>query len=420
MKEIPQGVVRAQEYLGGAPRSHASSGVETTVTREVQRINDEISAFTKQARADIKSHGGKIDEVRAELRVAEQAIAEIRQGGGYRDAGSVMVAIGGLAVAAFQEDDVFLQASTAAQRGMKPGQFNARINLDGQIRAALTNTGGTSSDGYSVPSQPERGRILGPVAPQLRLLDVLPSRRTTSDAVEFIQISVAAGGAAEQLVEGDPKNELNLDGVLERADIVTVAGWTAASKQVLSDHPALAQVIDSVLRQKVLARLEHQIINGPGGQGKINGLLDLAAVLVPTIGTTPADIIGEALVRMADNGYRPNLVLLNPLDWFRIQLTRTNTEGQYVFGSPSVPVPPSLWNVAIVVTPSVPEGTGLTVDTSYVTVLDREQMSVSVTNSHADFFVRNLVAVLCELRAGLEVINEFAVLQFDLEMASES
>lgn len=43
--------------------------------------------------------------------------------------------------------------------------------------------------------------------PPLRLLDVLPSRPTTSDAVEFIQFA-GTGDAAEQEHEGDTKAQL--------------------------------------------------------------------------------------------------------------------------------------------------------------------------------------------------------------------
>ncbi|UPG91060.1 phage major capsid protein [Luteibacter aegosomaticola] len=87
---------------------------------------------------------------------------------------------------------------------------------------------------------------------------------------------------------------------------------------------------------------------------------------------------------------------------------------EYVFGSPTVPVPPALWNTSIVTTPSVSPGSALTIDTSFTTVLDREQTSVVASDSHADYFVRNLVALLGELRAGLEVLDMNAVHKFSL------
>jgi len=169
-----------------------------------------------------------------------------------------------------------------------------------------------------------------------------------------------------------------------------------------------------VIRHKVLSALEHKLINGQGGSGAIEGFLTAGTLFVPTIGTTAADVIGEALVTQANLGFQPNLVLLNPLDWYRIQITKTETEGEYIFGSPTMPVPPALWNTAIVVTPSVAQGTGLTVDTAYTSLLDRQQLVVTLSNSHEDYFVRNLVAILGELRAGLEVLHVSAVYHFDL------
>ena len=222
------------------------------------------------------------------------------------------------------------------------------------------------------------------------------------------------GDAAEQEQEGDTKAELDFEGALDTANIVTIAGWTAVSKQVLADNAALQAAIDRVIRQKVLSRLENRIINGTGGQGKIDGLLNQATVFVPTIGTNTPDVIGEALTRLDSYGYRPNLVLLNPLDFFEdIQIVK-DEDGNYVFGSPNAPQGPGLWNTVIVRTPAMPQGTGMVLDTSTVTVLDREQMSVVLSNSHADFFVRNLVAILGEMRAGLEVIDTSAIYKFEL------
>lgn len=305
-------------------------------------------------------------------------------------------------------DQQFQHAMQASAQNKKLPAFSTRVTVEGSIRAAITDT--------SLPGSPSRrDGFVGPVARPLRLIDVLPSRPTSSDAVEHIRIS-STGDAAEQDLHGDTKAEIDFTGELARADIATIAAWTAASRQVLADNAALRQQIDNVIRNKVLARLEHQLINGTGAQGKIHGLLPLATPFLPTIGTRPADVIGESIVRQENNGYRPNLILLNPLDFYRMQITQVNaTDYEYVFGSPTSPLPQALWNRSIVTTPSVPEGRGMTLDTSYLTVLDREQMTVMIGNQHADFFVRNLVAILGELRAGLEVLDEWAVYAFDLE-----
>lgn len=351
--------------------------------------------------------------IRTQVQCLEQMVAKLDSQGGSFHAESGP-SIGTRAMDSLREDPAFAAAAEAVGRGMKPSQFAARINLDGSIKAALTNEGRGREGDTGIPGQSDHRGLVGPVQRPLRLLDVLPSRPTNRDSVEFIQIT-ATGDAAEQINEGDEKTELEMAGTAQIANIVTIAAWTSASRQVLADQAALAQQVDRVIRHKVLSRLEHQIINGPGGEGRINGLLNQATAMVPAIGETPADRIGESLVTLANNGYQPGLVIMNPLDWFRLQITRKNTtDEEYVFGSPTAPATPSLWNTPIVRTPSMPAGQALTLDTGFVTVLDREQMTVMASNTHADFFIRNLVAILGEMRAGLEVLNTDAVHKFDL------
>lgn len=380
--------------------------------------------MSEQLRQDIETVNASLRQVSEQLRglegysariaTIEQIVAKIDAEGGRGGMGNMGPSIGASAFQTIQEDPSFKAAAEQASRGMKVGKFDARANVDGSIRAALVNQGNGDSNDQTYPTWSDRRQgIYGPVIPAPRLLDILPSRPTISDSVEYVKLSVT-GDAAEQEQEGDTKAELDFDGSLDTANIVTIAGWTAVSKQVLADNNALQAAIDRVIRQKVLSRLENRIINGTGGQGKIDGLLNQATVFVPTIGDNTPDVIGEALTTLDTYGYRPNLVVVHPLDFFQnVQIVK-DADGNYIFGSPSAPQTPNMWNTTIVRTPAMPRGTGMVLDTSTTTVLDREQMSVVLSNSHADFFVRNLVAILGEMRAGLEVIDTNAVFKFDL------
>lgn len=300
-------------------------------------------------------------------------------------------------------------------------QLTARVKLSTSIRAIVTQpVDGGSSTGSYMPRQPDQAGIYGPAFAPLNLLAAIPVRPTTRDSVEFIQLGVT-GDAAEQEKEGDEKAELDFDGTLQTAAIVTIAGHTTASRQVLADQPALQQNIDGAIRNKVLARLENQIINGAGGQGKINGLLNQSTVFIPTVGQTVIDAIGEGIVRLRNAGYMPNLVIMNPLDFFQQQIGRT-ADDDYLLGSPVAPVPPVLWNVPVVLTAAMPVGECLILDTAHVTLLDREQPTVMLSNSHKDYFTRNLIAILGEMRAGLEVRDIGAVFKLsfaDINISSQ-
>jgi HK97 family phage major capsid protein len=294
----------------------------------------------------------------------------------------------------------------------------ARVRLEVGIRAALTHGTGSSSGDY-MPSTPETGAVYAGGVRRLSLLDALPTRPTTRDAVEFVRIT-ATDEAGVQEVEGAEKAEIEMIPEPARAEIATIAGHTTASKQVLSDAPALVAVVDRVMRSKVLSKAEHQLVNGDGSAGNIEGLLQQAPVYVPSVATEPADIIGECLATLADSGYSPSIIVLNPLDWHALQTQRATPSGEYLFGSPAAPIAPSLWNVPVVTSSSVPAGTGLAIDPAYVSILEREAVEVAASEHHNDNFVRNLITVRAECRIGLEVTDQWSLRQFELSPASSS
>lgn len=346
-------------------------------------------------------------EVKARLHALEQSflagnLDRPPAQGGARD-------VSGEAIRALGESSAF-----ASLKEWNHG--TARTKLSASIRAIVTDGHGDSNSG-TMPSNPQRTGIVGPVLPPLTLIQVLPSRRTTSDAVEHVRLNVT-GDAAQQVKEGDEKAELDFEGELVRADVITVAGHTTASKQVLADNGALQNQIDLVIRSKVMSKLEDHVLNGQGGDD-MEGLLHLATVMVPSLTTTPADRIGETVTAMRANGYNPNVIVMNVWDWLKLGITK-DADGNYQFGSPLSPAGMTLWNSPVVTSSKMPQGQVLVLDTAYITVLDRESANVMVSNSHKDYFTRNLVLILGELRAGLEVLDGQAIYLVDLEEAASS
>ena len=67
---------------------------------------------------------------------------------------------------------------------------------------------------------------------------------------------------------------------------------------------------------------------------------------------------------------------------------------------------------------TVDEGTGILADWRKAVVWDREQASIQVSDSHEDFFIRNMVAVLAECRMAFGVIRPSAFCQVDLTAGS--
>jgi len=391
----------------GANFGGPAAGMAQEINSKLERVAAQYSEVTDDVRevfSALKEAGKGNAEIQARLQAVEQIV--VNGNGNFSPSGTSGA---GNRVSAEVVEEFKESAAFASLTEWNHG--TARVKVSSSVRAIVNDGKGDSSTGV-IPSNPERSGIYGPAARPLTLLEILPSRPTLKDSVEHVRLHVD-GDVAIQAKEGDEKSQMDFDGELVKAPIVTIAGHTTASRQVLSDHDALQAQIDLVIRNKLLAKLEDRIINGDG-EDDIEGLLSLSTLMVPAIGVTPADLLGEAVTRMQQGGYQPSAIILNPSDWFAISITKTEQEGSYLFGSPVAPVPLVLWRVPVILTPSMPVGTSLVIDTQHITVLDREVPSVMLSNSHKDYFTRNLVAILGELRAGLEVRDEFAIYRVNL------
>ncbi|UUJ39471.1 phage major capsid protein [Pseudomonas extremaustralis] len=382
---------------------HTKSGgtndqVGELILKELDSRDTEIKAFAKGTVEKIEALGDRLNTL-------EQK--SFRRNG--NDGGQ----------SAFGEDAV----GKMAEEFTKSGQFAAlksggpttgRVTVDSISIKALTNAGQgvTGSTSYSATAQRQPGLHNDPRR-DLSLLDYLPSLPATSSTFEYMQLKDYTNNATEQEEEGQQKAQSNIDAELETANIATVAHFTRASKQVLDDTPALGQQIGNLLNYGLLEKLEARLIAGPGGKGKIKGLIGYAVPHVVVGTLLPVDAIGQAVTAMKTSGWQARLIIMNPNDWFNISSER-DADGQYVLGSPRDPAPPVLWGVPLITSGSMPAGTVLLLDTSQVAMLDREQPTLMLSREDANNFTSNMVTLLAELRAGLAVFSTGAVRSVDI------
>src|SRR5207244_293993 len=105
------------------------------------------------------------------------------------------------------------------------------------------------------------------------------------------------------------------------------------------------------------------------------------------------------------DGFNSTGIIMNPLDAETIWLSRENGDGTgaYLFGAPNNPGPRTLWGLPVAETPAMPAGTALVGNLRAAIFWLREGAQVVASDSHVDFFTRNLVAVLAEMRGGFGV-----------------
>ena len=352
-----------------------------------------------------------VAELQSEVRglsdqVMQMAQREAKWSPGDAQSGSLMNSASGQISKALREHTGFQQFKGGAR---DTGQIDLGFSFK-----ALTSTQGSPDsppDGVDVQANRDRG-LYGYALRPLTLLEALPSRQVTSNALTFNRLVSYSNAADYQNGEGVTKPEQDLSPDLITAPVATIAVHHTASKQVLDDEPGLMLNIEILLRHGCMDKAERELVAGAGGAFEIEGLNSLATTFVHTA-SQEADRVGEAISSMQAAGYQPDIVALHPSDWFAINSERA-TGGEYVGpGWAGRPVP-SIWNVPVAISPAITAGSPLVIDSRFVQVLDRMQPTVEMSREHSDNFTRNNVTILAELRLGLAVYDLQSVYKVDL------
>jgi HK97 family phage major capsid protein len=272
----------------------------------------------------------------------------------------------------------------------------------------------------------------------LRIRPLLSSGQTTSDTVEFVRELLptnaaapvpeaqgsSAGTASGDVAGTKPESTYELERVTE--PVKTIAHWLPATKRALADAAQVRTLIDTFLQYGLEEKLEDQVVQGDGTGENFTGIMH----------TSGTQAMGVADVTAADPGVHTHLAaisalriakrkvliggraiatahVLNPIDNEKIDLAR-DTVGNFYFGGPASYGVQTAWGIPRVESEAVPVGTAITAAFDRGIIWDREQATVAVSDSHADFFIRNLVAILAELRMAFGIFRPSAFCIIDL------
>lgn len=373
------------------------------INASLKTVGDQLKAMAEKADADMKARGtldqelrAKIDqtlttqgELQARLATAEQLVAKIQNGGGVATGPQSM----GEQLTASEDFQAFA--------GNPRGTFRM------PVQAAIGSGSGSAGD-LILPD-----RIPGIQAPALQRLtvrDLISWGRTTSNSVEYARELLFTNNAApvsENPSGGKPESQITFEG--ESANIVTIAHWIHASKQVLADVPMLQSYVDGRLRYGLKFVEERQLLKGSGVGLNINGIYTQASAYVnPGVllqAETRVDRLRLALLQVELSEYWADGIVINPLDWASIELTKDSTNN-YMFTNARTTMQPGLWGRNVVPTQAMdaadflvgPFGGGLAVQG-----WDREDVNVQISLEDRDNFIKNMATIRCEERVGLTV-----------------
>lgn len=279
--------------------------------------------------------------------------------------------------------------------GSQPG----RVKIECKAITGAANSGGaldnTWRDG-EVNNRPRRPLVIR---------DLMTVLNTTSGNVEYAEQTVRTNNAAPQ-AEGALKAESEYGWELRNLPVRTIAHWTKASVQILSDAPQLQSLIDSELRYGLALAEETQLLNGSGTGQNLTGLITNATAYSAAFtlaGETMIDKLGLAMLQVALADFVPNGIAMHPSDWLRIRLLK-DADGKYLLGDPGETAPPMLFGLPVVATKAMTIDKFLVGDFARAgTLYDREGANVQLSTEDGDNFVRNLVTIRAQERLALAI-----------------
>jgi HK97 family phage major capsid protein len=246
---------------------------------------------------------------------------------------------------------------------------------------------------------------------RLVVADLMGSGTTTSNAITYM-VETTFTNAAAAVAEGaaKPESALVFD---QRTDPVSkLAHWLPTTEELLEDVPAVQAYIDARLTLGVQLAEEDQLLNGNGTPPNMTGIMNRAGLAAPVArngAATPPETNAEAILRqitaIATSAFvYPDGVVVNPANWFTT-ITSKDGSGAYFGGGPFSSVPTaSIWGTPVAVTPSIVANTALVGAFGTMAQIFRKGgIRVEASNSHQDYFIKNLVAIRAEERLALAV-----------------
>lgn len=412
-------------------RAEASSKTARDIA---QKASDENRDLTDDERADYDGAIAALKSVLEGIKTTKADEAVIAQAKEFAD--SVGVADGGDVRARIKSLGLTV-CDSPEFKAMLSGFPEGRIPSKGRVQSSpisvkslFTGLSSTSAGAFVVNERTDIVEMLG--RKPLTVRDLVSKRRTTSDAVEYVRqsshtnaaavVAEATSSAAPTVVSsvvtlnagGGYKPEGSWAFEVVTAAVKTIAEWVPVTKRALADVAQLEGLINDELAADIAEAEEAQILNGNGSGENFTGITATSGIQTQAWSTDLFETVRKGVTLLRTVGrVNPTALVLNPADAEAIDLTKDGQD-RYYYGGPSAIGQRTLWGVPVVESETQTAGTGLMGDFSKAVLWDREQTTVTMTDSHADFFIRNLVAILAEERLAFGVTRPTAFVSLDL------
>lgn len=239
--------------------------------------------------------------------------------------------------------------------------------------------------------------------PKLAVRDLFAAEQISGNALTYFALS-AAEGAIEAVEEGDAKTQIHIPYAKKTVPLDKVAAYLKETDELIND----AAFLESAIRGRGIYEFNKAVETYI-----VNQLAITTGIQVDTTALSFDSILAAKQDIIADTGYTPDAMLINPADWATL-LQAKDSNLQYLLGGPGFGSygngayfeNPKVWGMSVVESAAVTAGKviiGAFKAAGSVVSKAGEGLRVEVSNSNEDDFIKNMVTVRIEERFALAV-----------------
>ena len=369
-----------------------------------KEVSEEIKGMIEVQKKEIETNGTVTNETKTALEGLSTKFNKLQEHYDSLDAKLQRVDLSGA------EEEV----KTIGDMFVKSEQYTSMIKSGSDRSDAMEVKLLTTSGTVGNLVQGLRAPIVNLPEMPMRVRDLFGQATTTSNSIEYVRetsFDNQAGVFGEDFtVDGTTEKPVSdLVFTVMTAAVKSIGHWLPVTRQLVEDSSQLASYINSRLIYGLKIKEDDELLNGT--TSGIDGVLkDATAYTVAKTkaGDTRIDVLRRAITQAVLAGYPVDGIVLNPVDWEGIELTKADN-GMYVWVNVQDGGTNKLWKVPVVETNAIAANSFLVGAFKMgATVWDRQQASVRISDSHKDFFTKNLLAVLAEERLALTVYRPTA------------
>jgi HK97 family phage major capsid protein len=254
---------------------------------------------------------------------------------------------------------------------------------------------------------------------KVRLLDLITIDGTDSNVVEYgkqtVQTSAAASKAVPTAGTGVAYDQATYTWSNQSVNVRDIGHYAKAPRANLSDQSALQGLIEGELSSDVLLKAESLAYSGGGTGVDFQGIetavnADSKFITRDTTNERRLIALHRAVTAVRLSLYdEPNGVTIHPTDLHEM-ISEESTSGGFLMAATSLAAEqPSVWGLNVVATALTTLNEPIVGDFKRgATLWVREGISVRISDSNEDDFIKRMITVLAEFRGAFAVKRTYA------------